>query len=106
MERTLVLLKPDALQRSIAMQILQRFEQRGLRLVGLKLAAASKEQASQHYAEHEGSSSLTGWLLTCKAVRSWPWFWRARRRSPLCARWWARLARTRPRPARSVATWR
>ncbi len=54
MERTLILLKPDALQRGIAMQIMQRFEQRGLRLVGLKLAAASRAQARQHYAEHQG----------------------------------------------------
>ena len=60
MQRTLILLKPDALQRAIAMQILQRFEQRGLRLIGLKLVAASREQASEHYAEHEGKFFFDG----------------------------------------------
>ena len=60
MERTLVLLKPDAVQRAIAMQILHRFEQRGLRLAGLKLVAASDAQARRHYAEHEGKFFFDG----------------------------------------------
>ena len=59
-ERTLVLLKPDALQRGIAMHILERFERRGLRIVGLKLVSVSKSEASRHYAEHEGKFFFDG----------------------------------------------
>lgn len=53
-ERTLVLLKPDALQRGVAMEILGRFERRGLRTVALKLVRISEELARRHYAVHEG----------------------------------------------------
>ena len=59
-ERTLILLKPDALQRGIAMHILERFERRGLRIVGLKLVSGSKSEASRHYAEHEGKFFFDG----------------------------------------------
>ncbi len=54
MERTLILLKPDALQRAIAMDLLARFERRGLRFVGLKLVQIDTELARRHYAVHEG----------------------------------------------------
>ncbi len=53
-ERTLVLVKPDAMQRGLAGTILQRLEQRGLRLIGLKLMQVDAALARQHYAEHEG----------------------------------------------------
>ena len=59
-ERTLILLKPDALQRGIAMHILERFERRGLRIVGIKLVSVSKSEASRHYAEHEGKFFFDG----------------------------------------------
>ncbi len=59
-ERTLILLKPDALQRGIAMHILERFERRGLRIVGLKLVSVNKSEASRHYAEHEGKFFFDG----------------------------------------------
>lgn len=48
-ERTLVLIKPDAVARGIGMEVLARFERAGLRIVGLKLALASRELAEQHY---------------------------------------------------------
>ncbi|MCY4112511.1 MAG: nucleoside-diphosphate kinase [Chloroflexi bacterium] len=54
MERTLVLLKPDALQRAIGMELLARFERRGLRFVGLKLVQIEESLARRHYAVHEG----------------------------------------------------
>ena len=54
MERSLVLLKPDALQRGVAMEILARFERRGLRTVALKLVQISHELAARHYAVHQG----------------------------------------------------
>jgi nucleoside-diphosphate kinase len=51
-ERTLVLIKPDAVQRLLAGRILSRFEDRGLKLVGLKLVHVDRELAERHYAVH------------------------------------------------------
>jgi nucleoside-diphosphate kinase len=51
-ERTLVLLKPDAVQRLLVGPILGRFEARGLKIVGLKLVAVSRDLAERHYAVH------------------------------------------------------
>jgi nucleoside-diphosphate kinase len=51
-ERTLVLIKPDAVQRLLAGRILSRFEERGLKLVGLKLVHVDRELAERHYAVH------------------------------------------------------
>jgi len=52
LERTLVLVKPDGVQRLLAGRILARYEERGLRLVGLKLMQTSRDLAEQHYAVH------------------------------------------------------
>lgn len=54
MERTLILLKPDCVQRRLLGEILQRFERKGLRLAGLKLVQASRSLAEKHYAVHKG----------------------------------------------------
>jgi len=54
MQQTLILLKPDAVQRRLAGTIIQRFEQKGLRLAGLKLVHADRAQAERHYAVHKG----------------------------------------------------
>jgi nucleoside-diphosphate kinase len=51
-ERTLVLIKPDGVQRLLVGRILARYEERGLRLVGLKLVAVSRDLAERHYAVH------------------------------------------------------
>ena len=53
-ERTLVVLKPDALQRGIAFEILSRFEKRGLRFVALRLLKVDRALAEKHYAIHKG----------------------------------------------------
>lgn len=52
MERTLVLLKPDAVQRRLVGRIISRFEDKGLKIVGLKMIRISRELAEKHYAEH------------------------------------------------------
>ena len=52
LERTLILVKPDAVQRRLAGRILTRFEERGLRIVGLKLLQVTAELSREHYAEH------------------------------------------------------
>ncbi len=54
MERSLIILKPDAVQRGLVSTILGRLEQRGLRLIGLKLMQVDEALARKHYAEHEG----------------------------------------------------
>ena len=51
-ERTLVLLKPDAVQRHLVGEIITRFEHRGLRIAGMKMLQFTKELARKHYAEH------------------------------------------------------
>ena len=51
-ERTLVLAKPDAVQRLLTGRILARYEERGLRIVGLKLVQVSRDLAERHYAVH------------------------------------------------------
>ena len=52
MERTLVLLKPDAVRRGLVGQVLARFEAKGLGIVALELRTITGEQADAHYAEH------------------------------------------------------
>jgi len=54
MEKTLVLLKPDCVQRRLVGPILARFEQKGLRLAALKLVWADRTLAEKHYAVHKG----------------------------------------------------
>lgn len=61
-ERTLVLIKPDALQRLLAGRIIARFEERGLKLVGLKLVAVDRALAERHYAIHRGKPFFEGLL--------------------------------------------
>jgi nucleoside-diphosphate kinase len=51
-ERTLVLIKPDAMQRALAGEILARFERRGLEIVDAKLLTVDRALAEEHYAEH------------------------------------------------------
>jgi nucleoside-diphosphate kinase len=54
MERTLILVKPDAFARNLTGEIISRFEVKGLRLVAMNLMTMTRELAEQHYAEHEG----------------------------------------------------
>ena len=51
-QRTLILLKPDCIQRRLAGTILSRFEQKGFTIVAMKMLQVTKELAAQHYAEH------------------------------------------------------
>jgi nucleoside-diphosphate kinase len=53
MDRTLILIKPDAFARSLSGEIISRFERKGLRIVALKHMTVTQELAKRHYAEHE-----------------------------------------------------
>jgi len=59
-ERTLVILKPDAVQRGLIGQITARLEQRGIKLVGLRLIQIDDELAARHYAVHKGKPFYDG----------------------------------------------
>ena len=54
MERTLILVKPDAFARNLTGEIIARFERKGLRIVALRHMQVTEDLAKQHYAEHEG----------------------------------------------------
>jgi nucleoside-diphosphate kinase len=54
MDRTLILVKPDAFARGLTGEIISRFERKGLRIVALKHMQMEQALAEQHYAEHEG----------------------------------------------------
>jgi nucleoside-diphosphate kinase len=54
MERTLILIKPDAFARNLSGEIIARFERKGLRIVALQYMTMDRGLAAQHYAEHEG----------------------------------------------------
>jgi nucleoside-diphosphate kinase len=54
MDRTLILIKPDAFARNLTGELLARFERKGLRIAALKLMTMDPALAEQHYAEHEG----------------------------------------------------
>jgi nucleoside-diphosphate kinase len=60
MERTLILVKPDGVQRGLIGPIIGRFESRGLKLVGMKFIQMSDQLAARHYAVHEGKPFYDG----------------------------------------------
>ena len=59
-ERTLILIKPDGVQRLLVGRILDRYEQRGLRVAGLKLMQADRSLAERHYAVHRDKPFFAG----------------------------------------------
>lgn len=56
MNRTLILVKPDGVQRGLIGKIVDRFEARGLKLIAMKMMQMSGDLAAKHYAEHEGKA--------------------------------------------------
>jgi nucleoside-diphosphate kinase len=75
MERTLILIKPDAFARNLSGEIIARFERKGLRLVAMNLLTMSRDVAAEHYAEHEGKgfyeelvTFITSGLLVAMAL--------------------------------------
>ena len=60
MERTLIILKPDAIQRRLIGRLIQRFEDKGLVVGGMKLIRISRELAERHYAPHKGKPFYPG----------------------------------------------
>jgi nucleoside-diphosphate kinase len=74
-EKTLVLIKPDGVQRGLIGEITSRLEQRGLRLIAAKFMTVSKELAEQHYAVHKGKPFYEGLIeyITSAPVMAMVW---------------------------------
>lgn len=75
MERSLVLVKPDGVQRALIGEVISRFERRGLRLVGAKFMQVGQDLAKAHYAEHEGKPFYDGLIsyITSAPVMAMVW---------------------------------
>jgi nucleoside-diphosphate kinase len=75
MERTLILVKPDGVQRGLIGEVIARFERRGLRLVAAKFIQVSTELAETHYAEHKGKPFYEGLIsyITSAPVMAMVW---------------------------------
>ena len=57
-ERTLIILKPDAVQRGLVGKIMTRFEEKGIKLVGMKMKSVSQAEAATHYAVHKSKGFM------------------------------------------------
>ena len=75
-ETTLVILKPDALQRRLIGKIIARFEEKGFHIIGMKMAQIPRGTAEKHYGEHQGEDFyeplvryMTEWPVIVVAVR-------------------------------------
>ncbi|MBU1149687.1 MAG: nucleoside-diphosphate kinase [Proteobacteria bacterium] len=75
MERSLVLVKPDGVQRSLLGEVISRLERRGLRLAGAKFMQVSKALAEEHYAIHKGKPFYDGLIayITSAPVMAMVW---------------------------------
>jgi nucleoside-diphosphate kinase len=62
MERTLVILKPNALMRGLVGELLHRFESRGMRIAAMRMTTIDRDTAARHYAEHRGKEFYEGLL--------------------------------------------
>lgn len=75
MERTLVLVKPDGVQRGLVGEIIRRLENRGLKLIGAKFIRVDRELAEKHYAVHKGKLFYEGLItyITAAPVMAMVW---------------------------------
>ena len=75
MEKTLVLIKPDGVQRGLIGEIIRRLEQRGLKMIGAKFLLVSPELAAKHYAVHQGKTFYDGLIryITSAPVMAMVW---------------------------------
>ena len=75
MEKTLIILKPDCIQRRLIGRIIARFEDKGLSIVGLRLMKISRELAERHYAPHKGKPFYAGLIeyITSAPVMAMVW---------------------------------
>ena len=72
-KRTFIAVKPDGVQRGLIGEIVKRFEQKGYKVIGLKMLQVTDEQAKAHYAEHEGKPFYQDLLSIFRAVLLLQW---------------------------------
>ena len=72
MERTLVLIKPDAIQRDLVGDVISRFERKGLKLVGIKMMTLADELLNEHYSHLADVTFLPRSKRSCAAHQSSP----------------------------------
>ena len=85
MERTLVICKPDAVERGLVGEIIDRLERKGLRLVAAELRTITTEVAAAHYAEHEGKPFYDNLVVFITRSAAMVWWSRAPRTpTPSC----------------------
>ena len=104
MQRTLIIFKPDCVQRRLVGPILQRFEAKGLRIAALKLIRVDRALGEKHYAEHQGKpffEGLIGFITGGPVVGRRAG--RAPRPSPSCGPCWVRPTAPRRHRGRSAA---
>jgi nucleoside-diphosphate kinase len=71
MEKSFVMLKPDAVSRKLIGKILSRFEEKGLKIVGIKLLQITEDLAKTHYGEHEGKpffNDLVNYIISAPSL--------------------------------------
>jgi nucleoside-diphosphate kinase len=71
MEKSFVMLKPDAVSRKLIGKILSRFEEKGLKIVGIKLLQITEDLAKTHYSEHEGKpffNDLVNYIISAPSL--------------------------------------
>src|SRR6187551_2822070 len=84
MQQTLILLKPDAVQRRLVGEITGRFEAKGLRLAGLKLVHTGRELAEKHYAVHKGKPFYESLLTFLTSGPTVAMVWEGREAVAVC----------------------
>jgi len=76
-ERTLIIIKPDAIQRHLAGEIISRFERKGIKIVAAKFMQISEGLARQHYAIHKGKAFFEGVVKYLSSCPSFVMVWEA-----------------------------
>ena len=108
-ERTLVLIKPDGVERRLIGEVISRIEQKGLTITALQLRNVSQELAAQHYAEHEAKPSSSHYSSSSRLGRWSQQSWKGRERSLRSGSSLAaptRLRRPRPAPSAAISDWK
>lgn len=72
-ERTLILVKPDGVQRGLIGEVISRFERRGLKLVAMKFMLPTESILAKHYEAHINKGFYPGLVSYLRPGRSWRW---------------------------------
>ena len=101
-EVTLPIIKPDAVKNQHIGKVISRFEDKGLRIAGIKIVKLNKEEAGQFYKAHrERPFSSPIWLNSCLPARSLSWYWKGTMPSLKTAKSWASQIPKKPLQALS-----